>query len=297
MSFLKDKIEYKIEKAEFESQILLGRFPKWARWFLAFSVLAILPGYYSAKNLSFKYWQRQYQPLLVSAKASFENPKIPGPLAFDITTFGQNYYSAVATVLNQNLGLSAENVGYGFEFFGQNGEKIDILDAETKGAAFFLPNQTKYLVIPKFSSPIKIAGGRITFDQKIAWRNKFSLPQIKIASYAPVITNQLDPLQFVVEGAFKNESSYHIKQVRLIFLVYSADKKVIAVSQRDEFDVAPNERRAYKQVWPRVFSLEAQKAVVVAEVNVLDGKNLQAEKTPSTPASDLTRPQKNNNGF
>lgn len=297
MSLLKDKLEYKIEKAEFETQAFLGGFPKFARWILVFLAFTLLPGYLLAKNLSFKYWQKKYGPLLILAKPSFQNPESPQLLAFDITTFGQNAYSAAAKVLNRNLELSAKSASYWFEFFDANGKKIEILEGGAKNATHFLPNQTKYLVIPKFSSLQKIASGRVVFDETILWQNKLNLPKIKIASYTPAITNQLDPLQFVVEGAFKNESSYHIKQVRLVFLVYDGQKKIIAVSQRDEYDVAAGERRAYKQVWPRVFSLQAQSAEVLWDVNILDKNNLLAEKIRGTPASDLSRPEEDSGGF
>lgn len=291
MSLLKEQIELKIQEAEAETDYILNKFPKWEKWVIIVCLISTIPAYFISKNFSHKLWQEKYKQYELVAKPSFQNPKTPKFEAFDITTSANGAYTAIATLQNENLDLSAQNVGFEFQFFNEKGQNVAVLGAELKGKTFFLPNEKKYLLVPKFTSLEPITGGRVVLDDKIAWQKKLKIPKVKVTPYTPNIKNQLDPVAFVLEGSFKNESGYQIKTVRLTFLVFSNDKKIIAASQRDEYDLLPRERRTIKQIWPDIFTMNALKGQIIAEVNTLNTGNLVPEKPVNSSASDLSRPE------
>lgn len=100
-------------------------------------------------------------------------------------------------------------------------------------------------------------------------------------------------MAFVAEGSFQNQSPYNLGRVRLVFFLYDQNKRIISVSQRDEFTVKPYERRGYKQLWPGVYSTSVASAEVFAETDILDQENIFLPDSASsgTPASDLSRPE------
>lgn len=296
MSLFKEKLELEVEEVKVEANYLLNKFPKWQKIIIIICIISFLPAYFLTKNISYKYWQNKYNSLRVYSKPSFENPKPLKVTDFQISTMGDGSYSAIAYIKNENLELSATDVPYLFEFRNPENKIIAIIGAETSGRAFFLPDQKKILAITKFTTLEPVSSGRIILEEKINWQKKIKIPKVKITTFTPSIKNQLDPLQFVLEGNFRNDSSYTIKKINLTTLVYNLDGKIIAVSQRTEYNVKPRENRTIKQIWPRVFSLEAIRGEIVAEVNTLDPENLTSNIEDSTNASDLSRP-KDNNGF
>jgi hypothetical protein len=124
-----------------------------------------------------------------------------------------------------------------------------------------------------------------------SWQKKLNIPSVKLITALPNFYNMIDPPAFVAEGYVQNSSPYRLKQVRLTFLVYNSAKQIMTISQRDEFDLKPYERRAYKQLWPNLRLTTVQNVKVIAETNVLDPANLQLDTGSSGPASDLSRPQ------
>lgn len=291
MSLLKDKIEVRGIEAELQVEKTLNEFPPYLKWAVIMMVLAIIPGYFLAKSLSYKYWQNKYKSAAVAAKPSFTDAKPPAVVSIDITTTGADTYSAVAALANENLELSLDNAPYNFKFYNGKNELIYI----TSGKTFLLPGQIlagqkKYIVAPKISTSEKITSAGVDFPEKLPWQKRLQIPKVKLITPTPSASYQTNPLAFVLEGSFTNNSPYGLKEVRLTFLVYNGAKQIIAVSQRVENSIAPFERRAYKQFWPNVYSGQVNTSAVFAETDTLDPENLSLTAWPSGPASNLDRP-------
>jgi len=98
----------------------------------------------------------------------------------------------------------------------------------------------------------------------------------------------------VAQGDFVNNSPYTLSKVRLTFVLFDQNQKIIGVSQRDESTVAPFERRAYKQLWPNMTAGNLSRVDVTADTNTLDPSNLSAPTINSgSSSSDLNRPTVN----
>lgn len=291
MSLLKEKIELEIEEAELAAQRGLSQFPPLLKWLFIMGILAIIPCYFIARFASQKYWEKKYAPQILSAHPSFTAALEPKLLDLSLTTTGENTYAAVATISNPNLDLAADNVDYTFNFLDASGNPIPLQSGNPSGKTFFLPNEKQYLSIPRFTVEGTIDSVKLNFDSAINWQKKLFLPKVPLQAEKPNFFQQLDPVAFVVEGYYKNNSPYLLKKVRLTFLVYDSSKNLIASSQRDEFDLAPYERRAYKQLWPGVGGGNVASVNVIPQTNTLDTSNITLPDEPEGPASDLGRPK------
>ncbi len=291
MSLLKQKVELEIEEAEFNIGKKLNQFPPLIKWAIIIAAIGIIPAYLITVKISVGYWQKKYSPLELTGKPSFTNPIDLEIVNLGVLAYNNNFYSALAEITNKNLELSAPEIYYQFVFFDQQGKEIAVSSGDTKGQTFILPDQTKYVVSAKVASLNQIKSAQLQITKKILWQNKLSIPKVKLTTSLPTYGNQADPLAFTVSGYVQNASSYQLSQARLIFIIYGASKQIAAVSQRDEFDLKPYERRAYQQLWPNMSFGNIQNVKVVAETNVLDPSNLKVDTTSASPASDLSRPK------
>lgn len=287
MSFFKDKIELEIQEAELGAQKALSRFPPVLRWLLILAVIATIPAYYIAKNLSLKIWLNRYQQGALTAKPSFTNPLEPKVSPVNVTTLGTGVYAAAVEISNQNLDLSARDVPYQFNFY--NAQKQLLYSSSDK--LFLLPNQTKYVAVPRFLSAQQIAYADFQLPKNILWQKKLKIPSVKLIASTANYYQQISPQAFVVEGDFSNQSPYTLKQVRLMFVLFDSQNKIIGISQRDEFTVSPFERRTYKQLWPGIFAANLNSVKVTADTDTLDSSNLIVQSVPSGSSSDLSRPK------
>lgn len=293
MSLLKEKIELSIQEAELATQQGLSSMPGILRWLLILCLLAIIPSYFIAKTISYKIWSYEYSKKIPVAKPSFTDPKEPKISEVSVTTLGEGVYSAAVNVSNQNLDLSANNIPYTFNFYNSQTEKV----YSENGRMFLLPNQTKYVLVPRFTTAEKISFTEFSINpEQIKWQKRLSIPTVKLDTSAPSTFQQGLPPAFVVEGSFTNQSPYTLKQVKLIFVLFDQSLKIIGTSQREEFTVAPFERRTYKQLWPGLVAPNLSTVKIFADTNTLDGSNLIIENPSSDSSSNLSRP-KNLNPF
>ncbi len=288
MSLLKDKIELRVLEAELGTQKALNRMPLVLRWMTIAIVLGSLPMYFVSKSIVKNVLLKKYQYGIIKAKPSFTNP-LPAEVGdVMLTTLGQGIYSAIVKITNPNLDLSADNISYSFKFYS-SGQQLLFSSPEEK--LFLLPNESKYITLPRFTvqEPISYANFEIAKD--IQWQKRLSIPKVQLLTSIPTPYYQFSPQAFVLEGDFTNKSAYSLKQVRLTFVLIGMDKEIVGVNRRDEFTVRPFERRAYKQLWPNLSAGELYNVEVYAETNTLDPTNLSATVLPSGSASDLSRPQ------
>ncbi len=287
MSLLKEKIEIGIEETEFKTQKLLGSMNPVFRWLLILMVLAIIPAYFVAKSVSQKIWTVRYQQGALKAKPSFTDPKQPKISTVTLTSLGDSLYSAIVQITNENLNLSADSVPFALNFYNS---KKELLYSYTD-KIFLLPNQKKYIIAPRFEVYDQIAFAELIFTQELKWQKRLNLPEVKLSASTPAVSNQISPQAFVLEGNFFNNSVYALKQVRLNFVLFDTTGKIIGASRRDEFTVAPFERRSYKQLWPNLSAPTLGKTEVSVETNTLDINNLSVSTAPASSASDLSRPK------
>lgn len=287
MALLKEKIQIGIEEAELKTQKVLWSISPVFRWLLIIMALSIVPAYFVAKAISQKIWATRYQQTELKASPSFTDPKNVKISEVSLTTLGENLYSAVVQIANENLDLSAQNVPFEFNFF--NAEKQLLYSYSDK--LFLLPDQKKYIIAPRFSANEQIAFTEFRFVADPVWQKRLNIPGVELQTSTPNNYNQISPPAFVVEGNFINNSVYTLKQVRLNFVLFDSFGKIIGSSRRDEFTVAPYERRSYKQLWPNVIAPTLGKTEIVAETNTLDPNNLAIPTAPSSSASDLSRPK------
>lgn len=289
MSLLKDKIELDIAEAELAAKKSLEGYPPVLKWIIILAALAVIPGYFAAKALSYKIWRQRLAAAEITAKPSFNNPQSPKLSAVTVIKVAATDYMAAAKIENPNLDLAAKEVNYRFNFYDSKNQLITF--AEDK--CFLLPNQSKYLVAPKITSLAEIARAEIIINGAIAWQKKISLPQVKLVTGNPYVYQQYDPLSLAAESSVLNRSPYNLGTVGLTVVVFDRNGNIIAVSRREEHSVASGERRAFKQLWPNLVASSLGQAAVYAETNILDKTNVVASQSAipaGSPASDLSRP-------
>ncbi len=277
MSLLKEKVELKLEETEFTLQKILNRFTKFQKIILLICVLGALPSYFLAKAIGNYYFKKIYNQELISANPSFKNPKDLLIDRTDIATLGNDEFAVVVQIVNQNLTLATKDIGYQIDFLDDKG----MLTAQSqKGKFNILPNERKFLIAPKIISPQGVALAKIKLLDTPVWRNKLSLPKIKLITTTPKGRDQTDPFGYVLDGNIYNQSPYLIKEVKLNFLLYGTGGKIIGASFRSEFDLPPNQKRDYKHIWPGISGKNVVRAEVVAETDLLNSNNLVAPLTP-----------------
>jgi hypothetical protein len=286
MSLLKDKIELDVELAELKTKQALYGFPPLLRWILIICIITLLPAYLIAKSASDAYWNKVYQKYAITAKPSFQNPKGPGVSNVFMAVSGDSVYSAGVQVQNPNVDLSLPQTDYQFIFLNSQNEQV----YRESGQMFLLPNESKYIVVPKFVSKDAPTSAQFSFTAPLNWQKRISIPKVDIQISTPNVYDQFQPPAFVVEGDYFNNSPYLLAKVRLTFLVYDKTGKVVALSRRDDFALSPYERRAYKQIWPNIYNDPNSVVKVLAETDTLDPNSLTLPQTPSSSSSDLSRP-------
>jgi hypothetical protein len=235
--------------------------------------LAIIPATIGARYGAEALMEQQLKDNIATAHLAYVDPETPKIGEVKILPAGDNTYSAYVEVENLNVDLSASNIFYKFNFFDAAGS----VAAETSGTMYLLPDQKKYITVPRIDSTERIVRGTLTLSS-ITWQKQFTSAEVGLRTVAPLIYEQADPLTLVAEGSVVNNSPYRLKNVRLVFLVHGLNGQVIAISQRDEYDISAFARRAYKQFIPGVASVQVKEVEVIADTNTLDTNNLILEQ-------------------
>jgi len=292
MSLFQEKLSVDLQEAELFAQKNLSDFPPVLRWLFILMVIAIIPAYYISRNVSQKIWLARYQQGAIIGKPSFTNPQAPVVSPVTLTTAGSGGFAAVVQIQNQNLDLSMDSVPYSFTFY--NAQKQQIY--RSQGSLFLLPDQTKYITAPTFAptEPIAFVNFQIPDPKSLPWQKRLSIPTVNLETSIPQTFEQMSPPAFVAQGDFLNNSPYTLAKVRITFVLFDQNNKIIGTSQRDESTVAPFERRAYKQLWPNMAAPNLSHIDVTADTDTLDPNDLSVPSAGSGSASDLSRPGSNN---
>ncbi len=289
MSLFKDQVKLGFQEAELETQKTLAGLPPLIRWLAIIFTIMIIPVYYSAKIISRKILTSRYSQGALYAKPSFTNPKKLIISNVNVVTTGSGSFAAGVKIKNPNLDLSLENLPFSFKFY--NEKKQLVYTYEDK--LFLLPDEEKYVTVPTFTAIENVSFANFEIPNELPWQKKLTIPKVQFSTSVPNSYQQSSPEAFIVEGDFTNDSPYTLKSVRLTFIIFGAQDKIVGISQRDEFTVSPFERRAYKQLWPLISAPDISRVEVRAETNTLNSNNLVINSSPS-PASDLSRPRNKN---
>lgn len=276
MSDLKETTKIQVESAvvavEEREVSLVNAFramKKWKRIFMLSLLISILPLYLLARIGIEQYELYKLKPTAVTAQRAFADAYPPEVGSLKIIRNPNGLYSAYVEIANPNLELSASLIDYTAKFKDINGTVVQT----TKGNFHLLPDERKFLVIPRVESAAPIASGDFGLGE-VTWQKRVNLPMVNLRISDPLMYEEVNPLTFVVEGSIINQSPYTLQTVTIAFVLYDKNDKIVAVSQREENTVAPYGRRAYKQVWPGLYAADIAKVRVIPYTNTTDAKNL-----------------------
>lgn len=256
--------------------------PLWKQRLILTIVIAIIPVYLIARIGTEQYLTKKYGREALSAHEAFNVTQQPLVGNMGIIRNPNDTYSAYVLVSNPNIELSATGITYTASFQGANDKNI----FPVTGTIYLLPNEKKYIVFPKIDS-----GGAVVISgslklNEVKWQKKLNIPDVKLRASEPRLYDEANPLTFIAEGSIINESPYQISSARIVFLLYDQNDKIIGVSQRDESSLVPFGRRAYKQLWPGIYSSQVKKVQVIPVTNSLDPKNITTDPSSSSPAGN-----------
>jgi hypothetical protein len=263
--------------------------PNWKRIAILAVAILIVPGYLIVRIGTEQFLNQKYAREALSAHAAFTAAQNPVIGKMTIIRNPNNTYSAAVLVTNPNIDLAAEGITYTASF--ENGGKQAAYS--TAGNIYLLPNEKKYIVFPKIDSTLgPVSSGSIKLGE-IDWQRKLNIPEVKLRATEPLLYDEANPLTFFAEGSIINESPYQIGTARIVFLLFNDRNDIIGVSQRDESQLVPFGRRAYKQLWPGIYKSEVKKVQVIPVTNSLDPKNI----TIDTKAVPSNQNNNTNNDF
>lgn len=262
-----------LQEAGFSFGDRFSAMPVWKKRLAIAMLIALIPGYVAVRFGTEYYLSLQYGRQALVAHEAFSGALNPEVGKVQIIRNPNGLYSAFVEVVNPNLDLSAPELSYSWSFTGKEGEVI----YATSGSTYLLPNEKKYLVVPRIESAIPITAGKISVDQ-VAWQKRLAIPDIELKVSEPLLYDEANPLAFFAEGSVINNSPYTVQSVRLVFLLYDNNNKVIGISQRDENRIVAYGRRAYKQQWPGLYRNDVRRVQVIAYTNALDPANLLIEQ-------------------
>ena len=266
--------------------------PRWKRLIILIVAILIIPSYVGARIGTEQYLTQKYGRESLAAHAAFNTAQDPVIGKMTIIRNPNNSYSGVALITNPNVDLAAADITYTASF--QNSSKQPVYN--TNGTIYLLPNEKKYIVIPRIDNPSSgVTFGSVELGE-VKWQKKLNIPEVKLRAPEPLLKEEVNPLTFVAEGSIINDSPYQISSARIVFLLYNEANEIIGVSQRDEFRLVPFGRRAYKQLWPGIYKDQVKKVQVIPVTNSLDPQNITID-TQAVPPSNTNDPKTNNDFF
>ncbi len=262
--------------------------PAWRRWLVTALLVALVPGYLLARIGTEQLQKLHYSRQALVAHPAFTAAVKPTSTPVTLIKNPSGNYSAYAVVTNLNLDLAGEDIPYTFVFQSVTGSEA----YRTSGTFYLLPDEKRYLVVPKIDTTEALISGSLTLGE-VKWQKKLTIPEVNLKASEPLTSEETDPQSFFAEGAVINNSPYDLAAVRIVFLLYDQSNKVIGVSQRDEFQLVAFGRRGYKQQWPGLHLADVRKVQVIATTNPIDPQNIKINTNPESSPD----PRENTNAF
>jgi archaellum component FlaF (FlaF/FlaG flagellin family) len=246
--------------------------PGWQKFLLYLFIFLLIPGYFLMRFGSEIYFSNNYARESLAAHPSYSDPENLQQTKVTIVRNANGTSSAYAVITNNNLDLAIDNLNYTFTFLNSRGEEV----GRSNGQTYILPNQKKWIVVPRIQSIESIASSKLTID-KPSWQKRLEVPELELKMSEPYVYEQVNPLATVTEGTIVNNSPYKLKQASMVLVLYDANNKVLAITTREESALDPYERRAYKIQWPGIYQSQITRIGLEAYTNSLDPDNLTVE--------------------
>lgn len=256
-------------------QWFLGLEP-WKRIILVVMTALLLVGSFMIRYGLEAVLTYRYNQLSVIAQPAFSRPDALVVSAVSVVKGSGNFVSAYATIKNPNLDLALTDLTYTMNFENSIGDKV----GEVRGSLYLLPDQQRWLVVPRFESIEIPTKASLTFGE-LKWQKRLSLPEVNLRMTEPLVYQQEQPNALIGEGAVINTSPYYVKQATLVFVLYGTNNQILSVTSREENNLSPYERRAYIMQWPNLNRSSVQRVGLEAYTNTLDPANLSVAEAPS----------------
>lgn len=247
----------------------------WQRALFIFLMVLLIPGYFAVRYGLELVLLRQYGQNALVAHPAFNNPEQLSQTKVTIVPNPNGTVSAYAIVKNPNLDLAAEELRYSFNFYNSRNQQV----YTSSGVAYILPNQSRWLVVPRVESTDPISRSELVIDEP-NWQKRLTVPEVELRMNEPYTYQQDSPLATITEGSVINNSPYSLQQVSLVLVLYGENNQVLAMSSREEFTLQPYERRAYLLQWPGLNRSSVSRIGLEAYTNSLDPDNLTVRETP-----------------
>lgn len=241
----------------------------WQRVLLILLFIVMIPGYFAVRYGLELVLVRQYGQNALVAQPAYTDPEPVGKSKVNLINNSIGTTSAYALIKNPNLDLAAPELRYTFKFYNSN----DLQIQSSSGVVYLLPDQQRWLVVPRIESLEPIARGELVIEDP-SWQKRLTVPEVELRMTEPYTHEQENPLATVTEGSVINNSPYSLKQVSLVLVLYGENNQVLAVTSREEFTLQPYERRAYIIQWPGINRSRISRIGLEAYTNVLDETNL-----------------------
>ncbi len=245
--------------------------PTWERGAFIILLVLLIPGTIAVRYGGELYFTKSYSRAALAAHPAFNSPDPLQVGSAKVIQNPNNTTSAYAEVTNPNLDLALEELNYTFHFFNSNKEEVTSISGRT----YLLPDQKKWLVVPKIQSLQSITSAKIEItDEKPNWQKRLDLPEVTLKMSEPYVYEEVNPLATVAEGAVVNNSPFDLNQATLLLVLYGKNNQVLAVTTREEFSLKAFERRAYKLQWPSIYRNDVTRVDLQAYTNTLDPENI-----------------------
>jgi hypothetical protein len=237
-------------------------FPRSQRLLLIGLLIGLIPAYFVVRYGTELVFYFIYNRSLITARAQVSNPASVSVGPVSIISLGENNFSAYAEVTNPNLDIALANGRYEFRFTDTQGQLV----TTKQGQLFLLPNQKKLLVVPRFASEVSVSRGVVAISDSV-WQKRFTIIQIPLRSPEPrKVASTIDGVD-ALQGNVTNDSPYRVATVRLVFSLYDSRGKLLAVTQREEYNMGPFETRTYNHILSGIDTSRLTRTTVQAETN------------------------------
>ncbi len=288
MADIKDTVQVNVQEAvlgvqekSFSFLNEFGNLPVWKQRVILAIAILIIPVYLIARLGTEQYLSSKYGRMALSEHSAFTAELPPSIGKMTVIHNPNNSYSAVVTVTNPNIELSANDITYTANFTNSSGATVNT----SKGTLYLLPNEKKYVVFPNINvGSGNVSAGTIKLDN-INWQKKLSIADVKLRAAEPILSDQSNPLTFVAQVSIINDSPYQIASARIVFLLYDDNGQIIGVSQRDENKLVPFGRRSFNQLWPGLYKDQVKKVQIIPTTNSLDPQNITIDTTQASPSN------------
>jgi hypothetical protein len=247
---------------------------KWQRFLIVTAFILMIPGYFVVRYGVELVMVSQYGREALVAHSAFTDPDPLVVSRVNLLTNPNGTLSAYATVRNPNLDLGLDNQRYTVNFFNSSNQQV----YTSSGSLYLLPDQQRWLVVPRVESSEQITSAEIEFEQP-NWQKRLTVPEVELRMSEPFTYQQDSPAATVTEGAVINGSPYSLRQVSLVLVLYGSNNQVLAVTAREEFSLQPFERRAFIIQWPGINRGAVARIGMEAYTNSLDATNLTVSAT------------------